>query len=403
MKPIAETVEAVIGQLQPVKDDKPIPIQQAVMVRPEQPMTPGLFGTTEPTEIITKAASVATALKEVVVKQGLVSNINGKQYPRCEAWTLLGTMLGVFPVLVWTRKIEKGWEARVEAKTKDGAVVGAAEAECLSTEKNWSNRDDFAIRSMAQTRATAKCLRMPLGFVMTLSGFEATPAEEMIGDGPKPTPKPPAMIDPKLAKEVVGLTKKEATDKTRAWFIAQVEENRLYATQFCVELGWIMPNEKLEDVPLRFVPTSGKQMESFKSCMGSWVADGKIGNPYLPNKYGNEAPVGQNVPQEQEEDDEDADAKSEVWYDYIVPIPHKGQKRADYVGNEDTIGSLYAARHDDDEARKRLWGFCQHYEPKGWEKKDGTKMPPSKTDIEFRAMLDAFHDWFEKNHPEDKL
>jgi hypothetical protein len=32
---------------------------------------------------------------------------------------------------------------------------------------------------MAQTRATSKALRQPLGFVMTLAGYAATPAEEM--------------------------------------------------------------------------------------------------------------------------------------------------------------------------------------------------------------------------------
>jgi hypothetical protein len=36
---------------------------------------------------------------------------------------------------------------------------------------------------MAQTRATSKALRQPLGFVMTLAGYSATPAEEMPRDG----------------------------------------------------------------------------------------------------------------------------------------------------------------------------------------------------------------------------
>jgi hypothetical protein len=88
-------------------------------------------------------------------------------------------MLGVFPVCVWTRQMEDGWEARVEARTRAGEIVGAAEAECLRSEKTWANRDDYALRSMAQTRATSKALRQPLGFVMQLAGFNPTPAEEM--------------------------------------------------------------------------------------------------------------------------------------------------------------------------------------------------------------------------------
>jgi len=155
----------------------------AVAIRQSQEVAPaGLFGVSDPVAIIGKASDVASALKSVIAKQGLISRISGKEYPRCEAWTLLGTMLGVFPVLTWTRAIEGGWEARVEAKTRTGDVIGAAEAQCLKTERNWANRDDFALRSMAQTRATAKCLRMPLGFVMTLAGYEPTPAEEMTAE-----------------------------------------------------------------------------------------------------------------------------------------------------------------------------------------------------------------------------
>ena len=98
-------------------------------------------------------------------------------------------MLGVFPVLVWTRKLDDGWEARVEARTLDGRVVGAAESECLRSEARWSTREDYAIRSMAATRATSKALRQPLGFVMTMAGFDATPLEEMplSTDEPAPT------------------------------------------------------------------------------------------------------------------------------------------------------------------------------------------------------------------------
>jgi hypothetical protein len=115
-----------------------------------------------------------------------------------EGWTLLGTMLGVFPVCEWTRKLDDGWEARVVAKTLAGQTVGAAEAECLRSERSWSSRDDYALRSMAQTRATSKALRQPLGFVVTLAGFEATPAEEMPRDGASaPTDKQARVEGPK--------------------------------------------------------------------------------------------------------------------------------------------------------------------------------------------------------------
>jgi hypothetical protein len=145
----------------------------------EPPQQVNLFGTENPTEVIKRATEVAQVLKDVLVKQNLISNIKGREHVKVEGWTLLGTMLGVFPVNVWTRKLEDGWEARVEARTLSGAVVGAAESECLRSESTWKSRDDYALRSMAQTRATSKALRQPLGFVVSLAGFDPTPAEEM--------------------------------------------------------------------------------------------------------------------------------------------------------------------------------------------------------------------------------
>ena len=113
------------------------------------------------------------------IRQTHVVRIGRSDHVRVEGWTMLGSLLGVFPITVWTHKLEDGWEARVEARTRAGELVGAAEAQCTRDEKTWANRDDYALRSMAQTRATSKALRQPLGFVITLAGFDPTPAEEM--------------------------------------------------------------------------------------------------------------------------------------------------------------------------------------------------------------------------------
>jgi hypothetical protein len=50
---------------------------------------------------------------------------------------------------------------------------------CLRSEALWKGRDEYAIRSMAQTRATSKALRQPLGFVIQLAGFAPEPVEEV--------------------------------------------------------------------------------------------------------------------------------------------------------------------------------------------------------------------------------
>jgi hypothetical protein len=166
--------EIVEGELVPVVDnDRPTPLN--------------LFGSDDPDVVVAQAAKVAGALCEVINSQGLYVTIRGKKYVKVEGWTLLGTMLGVFPITVWSRKLEDGWEARVEARTLDGRVVGAAESMCTRAETRWRTADEYAIRSMAATRTTGKALRQPLGFVMPLAGFQETPAEEMTSqDEPQP-------------------------------------------------------------------------------------------------------------------------------------------------------------------------------------------------------------------------
>ena len=146
-----------------------------------------LFGSNDPTAIVTRATAVAKPLANVIKDRNLFANIKGRRHVMVEGWTLLGTMLGVFPVCTWTRKLDDGWEARVEARTLHGEVVGAAESQCTRSESTWKSRDDFALRSMAQTRATAKALRLPLGFIMSLAGYDATPLEEMPHDTSEPS------------------------------------------------------------------------------------------------------------------------------------------------------------------------------------------------------------------------
>jgi hypothetical protein len=156
-----------------------------------------LFGDASPVSVIERATEAANALAAVIEAKQLYALIGQKKHVVVEGWTLLGSMLGVFPVVEWTRQTEDGWEARVVARTRNGDEVGAAEAMCSRKENRWKSADDYAIRSMAQTRAVSKALRHPLGFVMTLAGYEATPEAEMPTggaekrtEGPEPLAKP---------------------------------------------------------------------------------------------------------------------------------------------------------------------------------------------------------------------
>ena len=153
-------------------------IEGQIIPEPIQPLT--LFGTADPVEVLDRAAKVAKALAGVIDKQELYRVIGTKKHVQVEGWTLLGSMLGVFPRVEWTRKLEDGWEARVVAVVAStGAVIGAGEAMCTRAENSWKQRDDFAVRGMAQTRAISRAMRGPLGFVVQLAGYASTPAEEM--------------------------------------------------------------------------------------------------------------------------------------------------------------------------------------------------------------------------------
>lgn len=149
-------------------------------------------------DTLDRAKEIADLLADVIRRRNLAVEMRGRKHVLVEGWTLAGSLLGVFPVVRWTRAIRdgdgevQGYEARAEARTLDGRVVGAAEAQCTRDENLWGwnpigrngrplePRPDFALRSMAQTRAIAKALRLPLGFVVSLAGYESTPAEEMI-------------------------------------------------------------------------------------------------------------------------------------------------------------------------------------------------------------------------------
>ena len=168
-----------------------------------------LLAARDPADLVKKATAMANVLEKVITDGKLFAMIQGKKHVQVEGWTTLGAMVGVFPIIEWTRRLEEdgdylGWEARCTVQRPDGGIIGAAEAECRTNERRWASADSYAVRSMAQTRATSKAMRLPLAWVMTLAGFDPTPAEEM-GDTPRPNgpaarphagPPPPAAAPP---------------------------------------------------------------------------------------------------------------------------------------------------------------------------------------------------------------
>jgi len=111
-----------------------------------------------------------------------IADISGKQYPKVEWWTNLGAVLGLFPIVIYSRRLDRDdeivYESRVEVRLGE-KVVAAGEALCSNRESNWAKSPEYSIKSMSITRATGKAYRIPLSFIAVMAGLAPTPAEEM--------------------------------------------------------------------------------------------------------------------------------------------------------------------------------------------------------------------------------
>lgn len=139
------------------------------------------FFESTPREQVIQATEIANVLSSIIEKQNLYSNIQGKKYIKAEGWQTLGTFLGVVTREKSVVRHEDGtYEAYIEiVKFRDGTVVGGASAICSRKEKRWANADEYAVRSMAITRAMGKAFRTSFAWIVTLAGYAPTNAEEM--------------------------------------------------------------------------------------------------------------------------------------------------------------------------------------------------------------------------------
>jgi hypothetical protein len=190
-KPTGVEVAGAIEILRPEMEVKP----QVIDAR-----LPVVYGTNNPARILEQAQQIAGLLTPIVRKQGLFKRIGTREFVFCEGWTTMLAMLGIFPHVVWSRRIPHEsaciYEARVALRTGTGHEVGAAESMCSSMEEHWGDRDEYAIRSMAETRAVGKACRLGFSWIMVLAGFAPTPAEEMKEEYAERTERPPAAQKP---------------------------------------------------------------------------------------------------------------------------------------------------------------------------------------------------------------
>jgi hypothetical protein len=143
-----------------------------------------------PVEVLHQAMQLADLLGSLIEDNGWYIDISGNPYAKVDAWTALGSAWGVYPRTKWVQPLEdgNGFRAYVEAVTSAGVVIGGVQHMCSRRERNWRDRDDFALLSMAQTRGAAKVLASSLRFIMAMAKLRSgqrmssTPADEMPRD-----------------------------------------------------------------------------------------------------------------------------------------------------------------------------------------------------------------------------
>ncbi len=166
---------------------------------PVQPIRKEVVMEGDPEAQLAYATKAANALMGVVKKKPNPVMISGKQYLEYGDWQVLARFYGATVEIEWTKQILndagkiKGYEARALVK-RNGEIISSAEGMTTTDEKRWADAEEYAVRSMAQTRTAAKALRNAFGWVAELAGYASTPLEEMDGvqrdSAPKSTYKP---------------------------------------------------------------------------------------------------------------------------------------------------------------------------------------------------------------------
>jgi hypothetical protein len=136
-----------------------------------------------PKQITNFGVRASKQLMEIVSQTNWTVNIQGNKYLRFEGWQTVGKFFGYTVKTEDTKYVEfgevKGFEAKSVILDQNGLVIGGAEAICMNDEKNWQGKPLYALKSMAQTRASAKAFRQILSWVVVLAGYNPTPAEEI--------------------------------------------------------------------------------------------------------------------------------------------------------------------------------------------------------------------------------
>ncbi|MCA8829453.1 hypothetical protein [Hymenobacter pini] len=141
---------------------------------------------------------LATDLAKFIKDNKLSTTVQGKEFVNVEGWQYAGSRLGIVPIVDHVINVSNEQEIKYQAKVtlfdmRSGHTVGAGFAICSNKEQGKKFYQEFAIMSMAQTRAIGKAYRNILAWIIRAAGYEPTPAEEMEYGGNTPAAQQPAM------------------------------------------------------------------------------------------------------------------------------------------------------------------------------------------------------------------
>ncbi len=127
---------------------------------------------------------LADELRKFIQEKKLWLDVHGKPHINIEAWQYAAANLGIVPVVERVENLSTESEIKYGAfvtcyQMESWAKVSAGYAVCSNKEPGKRNNPEFAICSMAQTRAEGKAYRLLLGWLIKAAGYEATPSEEM--------------------------------------------------------------------------------------------------------------------------------------------------------------------------------------------------------------------------------
>jgi hypothetical protein len=133
---------------------------------------------------IDETFALANDLARFIKENKLFQNIQGREYVNVEGWQYAGARLGIMPIVDELIALGDASEVKYQSKVsllnlRDGQIVGGGFAVCSNKEQGKKYFQEYAIASMAQTRAIGKAYRNLLAWIIRAAGYEPTPAEEM--------------------------------------------------------------------------------------------------------------------------------------------------------------------------------------------------------------------------------